>query len=171
MRLATGLAGLLLAVSLAGCGSAPATPGPGGGDGGGDAPDSTAADPGQRALRFARCLREHGVNVPDPDPGKPGQIPLGGPGTDQQKMQEAVQACRQFSPIGGSPPSADHPAGREARLKFAACMREHGVENWPDPSAASGPVMIGPELTGDPDFESAAQACQPLLREAFGDTF
>src|SRR5262245_26558323 len=50
----------LVALVLAGCGSPPpANPGPGGGRSGG--PASPAADPGQRALQFARCMREHGV--------------------------------------------------------------------------------------------------------------
>ena len=131
-----------------------------------------AADPGQRSLQFARCMREHGVDMPDPDPGNPGQIKLGGPGTDQRKTQEAVQACRQFAPIGNGPSGAETPEQNAARLKFARCMREHGVEDWPDPSGApSGPVMNDSKLTDDPDFEAAAQACAPLLREAFGDTF
>ena len=171
MRTAIALTGILLVPVLAGCGAAPATPGPNNPSGGAGT-ERPAADPGQRALQFARCMREHGVDMPDPDPNNPGQIKLGGPGTDAGKIQEAAQSCREFSPIGGGGTSSDGgPAQREARLKFAACMREHGVENWPDPANASGPTMIGPELTDDPDFEAAAQACQPLLREAFGDTF
>ena len=131
-----------------------------------------ANDPQQRGLQFAKCMREHGVDMPDPDPNNPGQIKLGGPGTDQQQIQAATQACRAYSPIGGNGPSSDSATQRQARLKFAACMREHGVENWPDPSDTGGaPGMVGPELTNDPDFETAAQACQSILRDAFGDTF
>ena len=171
-RLAMTVAAPLVVLSLAGCGGAgsgdngPARPA-----GGGSGPSSPAADPGQRALQFAQCMREHGVDMPDPDPNNRGQIQLGPPGTDTRKVQEAAQACRAFSPIGNADSGNQTPAQKEARLKFAQCMREHGVENWPDPSdSQQGPMINGPGMD-DPDFESASQTCAPILRGAFGDTF
>jgi hypothetical protein len=65
---------------------------------GGTAPGSAAAGT-EAALRFARCMRSHGVNVPDPDPNAPG-IAIGGPGMNPNdpKVQEAVQACQKLLP-------------------------------------------------------------------------
>ena len=161
----------LLVLSLAGCGSGGSGGNrPGQPAGGGGGPASPAADPAQRALQFAQCMRAHGVNMPDPDPNNRGQIPLGGAGLDPQKVQEAAQACREFSPIGNGQSGTGTPSQKEARLKFAKCMRENGVEDWPDPSDSQGPTMNGPGMN-DPDFESAAQTCAPILRDAFGDTF
>lgn len=51
----------------------------------------------------------------------------------------------------------------EVELEFAQCMREEGVD-FPDPGGE-----IPQELYDDPNFESASQACQPILDEAIGD--
>ena len=156
MRLAITMIGVALVLTA--CGSSdpgPSTP--------------PANDPQQRGLQFAKCMREHGVDMPDPEPNGNQGIPLGS-GTDPlgEKFKSAQEACRQYSPFGTNAPGANDPKFMEARLKFAACMREHGVD-WPDPKpSGSGPQMIGPELTDDPDFQAAMAACQKILDEAGG---
>jgi hypothetical protein len=46
-------------------------------------------------LKFARCMREHGVDVPDPKPGE--GIRIGGPGSkidpEDPSFQKAQKAC------------------------------------------------------------------------------
>ena len=49
--------------------------------------------------------------------------------------------------------------------KFAACMRSHGVANFPDPVIGPGQVSIRltPSVAKSPHFNSAQAACQHLL--------
>lgn len=77
---------------------------------------------------------------------------------------------------GGGKPRALTSAGRggpangaEGAYKFSACMREHGVPNFPDPvvhsSAGSQSVSIGinPSITSSPAYNSAQTACQHFM--------
>jgi hypothetical protein len=70
------------------------------------------------------------------------------------------------------PPAARQPAGpapaRSADLAYAACMRSHGIEDFPDPSA-SGVAAIAPGTGIDPNsrqFGSAERACQAITPTA-----
>lgn len=55
----------------------------------------------QRMLDFAECMREHGVDMPDPDlDGGDGQQGLTLPDPDDPGYQEATEACRDFVPEG-----------------------------------------------------------------------
>jgi hypothetical protein len=74
--------------SLSGSGKATATTNPGG-----------SKDPQQAALAFARCMRQHGVNIPDP--GASGGLDLRGFNSDSPKFKAAQQACQQYTPNGG----------------------------------------------------------------------
>jgi hypothetical protein len=53
--------------------------------------------------------------------------------------------------------------------KQSACMRRHGVKNFPDPTVVSNShqQMIGihvtPAITGSPSFKSAQRACAHLM--------
>lgn len=126
---------------------------------------------GQDAVAFAECMRAHGLpNFPDP---------VITPHSVQQKMpyspsspsfKRAASACKRFQPNGGSPPSAAQLAALTAKLlKFARCMRSHGVPAFPDPSVstAGGGLQIrigGPGLDqSSPLFRHAMQACRSLL--------
>jgi hypothetical protein len=81
---------------------------------------------------------------------------------------------------GNSPPSASASASAGAKgggpgaaaYQFSACMRNHGVNNFPDPvvksSAGGTSVSIGinPSISGQPAFKSAQSACQHILPKA-----
>jgi hypothetical protein len=57
------------------------------------------------ALDYAKCMREHGVDVPDPQFGEDGsvQMRIGGRGLDESKVEAAAEACRKTMPeIGES---------------------------------------------------------------------
>jgi hypothetical protein len=45
------------------------------------------------ALKFAKCMRDHGIDMPDPDPTGKGATRLGGPGDDPKKFEAAAKAC------------------------------------------------------------------------------
>lgn len=66
--------------------------------------------------------------------------------------------------------SAEEVDQEEALLEFSACMRENGVEEFPDLDGGGGGIMIGgdDDVTADPDFEPAMEACQDLLEDIRG---
>src|SRR5688572_12853077 len=84
MRIIT--ATLMAAVlALAGCGAEE----PGGKGGKAEIEDA--------ALKFARCMREQGIDFPDPKSDEDGGIQIGGPNVgegDPAKMERAHEACQ-----------------------------------------------------------------------------
>jgi hypothetical protein len=53
-------------------------------------------------------------------------------------------------------------------LKFAECMRSHGISNYPDPVNNGRNIQIGPGPSSGIDmnsarFKAAQKACYPLL--------
>jgi hypothetical protein len=50
-------------------------------------------------------------------------------------------------------------------MKFVACMRSHGVANFPDPVIGPGQVSIRvtPSVASSPHFKAAQAVCQRLL--------
>ncbi|MBM7773791.1 hypothetical protein JOD54_003995 [Actinokineospora baliensis] len=161
----------LLSIGLAGCGS--------GGDAGvdkvasADGSGSTAAEPAdtrsdeERVLAFAQCMREHGIDVPDPEPGGQGGIQVRVPeGMDKGKVDEANATCRAHLPNGGEPGKADPGMVEQAR-KMAQCMRENGVSEFPDPDENGG-IRIEARKDGginpeSPEFKAAQQKCDQFL--------
>jgi hypothetical protein len=125
------------------------------------------------ALKFAQCMRQHGVDVPDPRPGGGGIQFQAGQGLDprSQSFQDAQSACQHFMQDAVPADQRANPAEMQDKLlKLAQCMREHGID-MPDPKVNSdGTVQFGgPPGSGsgsnmpnpdDPAFQSAQQACQ-----------
>jgi hypothetical protein len=115
-------------------------------------------DSEQQMRDFTKCMREHGVDMPDPKTGPGGGAAIsiqGGPG-DEEKVKAADEACRHLLPNGGVPPKLDAKQLDEMR-KQAKCLREHGV-NMPDPDPNN--PMIKMEGSGDPEKDKAAfEAC------------
>jgi hypothetical protein len=158
--------GLLLALALgvAACG--------GGGKhsgvaslGDGKATATTRAGGGndrQKALAYARCMRQHGINMPDPKfdaQGHIGQQMPPGVGPDTPKFKAADQACKQYAPSGA--PDKPNPQEQQQMLAYARCMRQHGI-NIPDPKPGGG-IDVNGEAGVNPDspkFKAADQACQ-----------
>jgi hypothetical protein len=167
MRIRTGLAlGLLLALSLAGCGAADDSTGVATAGGRGRTTSSATPDgrsDQERALAFARCMRANGVpNFPDPEVGG-GGLQLNLPaGTDKQKVDAAQQKCKQYLPNGGQPARMD-PQVLEQLRRFARCMRENGVPTFPDPGenglSINGNTLGTGRGPNDPAFKAAERAC------------
>ena len=144
------------------------------------ASDKAKVDPQQAGLDFARCMREHGVDVPDPSAGEGGMVMIGpGPGEVQAGtaisgppagFQEADKACRHFlEGLIGDGPGPLEPEEQDRALKFAKCMRDNGVD-MPDPDFSGGGVRItisgGPGSASGPDsetFKAAQKACGGLF--------
>ena len=144
-----------------------------------DAPDPAASataepsvDPEDAMLAFARCMREQGVDLPDPGAGGGGPIRVGGEdGIDPDTFRAANEACREHleGVIGEEGPQLT-PEQRDAMLAFARCMREHGVP-MPDPGDGGFIVEAGGEDDlpdpNDPTFRAAEEACRHLMGDAF----
>jgi hypothetical protein len=118
-------------------------------------------------LDYARCMREHGLDFPDPVNGR---FEFKGQERDVGKMEEAQTACAPILEEAAPPkPSEEQEAEmREATLDFAKCMRKHGVD-MPDPEfpEGGGALMRMPRgAENDPQFEEAEKACQPILEAA-----
>ncbi|RKR89488.1 hypothetical protein BDK92_3839 [Micromonospora pisi] len=177
-RPATGLLVLpaLLALALTACGS------PAEGDqvataGGGTAGASptvsasaVALDNAERQLKFAQCMRENGVDMPDPDPADKGRVRVGG-GGEPGKAQAALEKCREFLPNGGEGRKLD-PEQAERMREMAKCMRENGVPNFPDPGP-DGTLKLDKGVLGgkdlnDPTFRAAQEKCEQYLPKLGG---
>jgi hypothetical protein len=127
-------------------------------------------DPQQAALDFARCMREHGIDMPDPEVDEQGRIKMrvGGPGggtrPDPKKLEEAQKACGDLLGGGDGDRQLD-PAERDAMVAFARCMREHGID-MPDPTGDGLTVRREGDDGPDPDseaFKEAEKACDHHL--------
>jgi hypothetical protein len=127
----------------------------------------------QAALDFARCMRQHGIDMPDPKfTGNGGVIQefRSGPGNrgpNDQKFKAAQQACQKYMPNGGTA-HKPNPQEQQQMVQFARCMRQHGID-IPDPGPGGGIQVNGGLNTvkpDDPKFKAAQQACQKLLPNA-----
>jgi hypothetical protein len=168
--------GLGLALALAACGGSPdgdrvASLSGGGATGTTNGTAKTAKDPQQAALDFAKCMREHGIDMPDPQVDEQGRVRVrvGGPGggarPDPKKLDEAQKACGGLMGGGGDGPGQIDPEERDAMVAFARCMREHGID-MPDPTG-DGLVMRrdddgGPDPSSE-QFQEAEKACDHHL--------
>jgi hypothetical protein len=156
---------LILGLALTGCGSndegAKVASG-GGAQPTGDASSAPASlSRGEMGVKFAQCLRENGLDVPDPEPGKGVLLKFDG-SQNKQTVDKAMEACRQYDPQQQGGAAAD-PKMEENGRKFAACMRANGVEAFPDPKPGQRGILIDKKVGDDPDFQKAQEACQSIL--------
>jgi hypothetical protein len=124
-------------------------------------------------LAYAQCMREQGIDMPDPQPGQRG-IQLRAPkGVTPEEMEEAEAACRKHLDEIEGPELSDEQQKefQEAALEHARCMREHGID-MPDPTFGEdgraqirirrGDGASGPD-PDDPEFKAAQEACRDKL--------
>ena len=163
----TALTFLLLAALATACGGSPGSHVAQLGSTAARSTSSSAPSPHQNdAVAFARCMRSAGVpNWPDPtssgafDKSKLTTRQLG---VANSRVQAAQSACHHLLPNGGSGPNAARVRQMRALgLRYARCMRSHGVPNLPDPGIDGripDPESVGINQ-GSPKFEAANQAC------------
>jgi hypothetical protein len=123
-------------------------------------------------LAFSACMRSHGVsNFPDPTTGSNGQaqvqITPGTSGIDPNSpaYQAAYRACQSLLPAGKTSGGSVSSTVRAEYLRYAGCMRSHGISNYPDPTFNGNSVNLG-NLSGidtnSPQYQSASNACASL---------
>jgi hypothetical protein len=162
MRFPTHLAAALVAgVVVTGCGAE-------------DAATAGSQDREQQAedamLAYTKCMREHGVDMPDPAPGERGVRMVAPEGVSPEELREAEKACRKHLDEIKPPELSEEQQEEleERALAFSRCMREHGVD-MPDPTFGEDgrtTMRIGPESGIDPNsekFKEAEEACRDEL--------
>jgi hypothetical protein len=122
-----------------------------------------------KAVKFTECMRANGVSD-FPDPNASGDFPSFGISVTAAKWTRAVNACKELQPPG----SLSAKLTREqlsTALKFAQCMRENGVPDFPDP--VNGQPIIDTNRIpssnrpgGMTILNAAAHKCGDLLRAA-----
>jgi hypothetical protein len=154
----------LLAVSalaVAACGAEDT-----GGDGGTGA-NAREQENRDAMLAFTKCMRENGVDIPDPEPGQRGLRISPPKGTSPATMEAADKACRKHLEKMKGPELTDEQKEefKQAALAQSKCMRKHGID-MPDPTFdedGGAQIRIGkgsgidPE---DPEFQKAQEECR-----------
>ncbi len=131
----------------------------------------------QNGEKFSQCMRSNGV-ANFPDPSSNGALSIGpGSGIDPRspKFQKAQQTCQKLLPNGGRPSAQQIAKVQKGALAFSACMRKHGLKDFPDPTFSGGGVEMrlrggpGSDLNpNSPLFQAAQEACQGNLPGKFG---
>jgi len=124
----------------------------------------------EKAVKFAECMRANGVpHFPDPDPKGDSNF-----GVDVPKdvFVKAVDACKALKPPGAL--SSKRTAKQQsASLRFAQCVRDHGVKDFPDP--VNGEPLI--DTTKIPSsnkpggmtiLDAATNTCGTILKASAG---
>jgi hypothetical protein len=142
--------------------------------------------------KFATCMRANGVNFPLPNTSGKGPI-FSAKGVDVRsaKFKAASIKCRgdllgalrahrgsaKTQGTAGSPGAAGQTKPSPApKLKvkvppkithafehFTACMREHGITNFPEPEGASFNMSHTHIDTKSAQYRAAEKACNPIL--------
>ena len=117
-------------------------------------------------------MRDHGVaDFPDPqlNDGRMRIPKLDSIDPRSATYQAAENACQSVRPT--PPPEARQqmsPQDQAKWLQFSACIRSHGVPNWPDPDFTNGGPkpnfdVSGAGVTQSPTVDAAMETCRPLL--------
>ena len=159
----------MVALIGAGCSNEPAENGSAG---------NTNAASQKQAVKFAECMRDNGVSE-FPDPDASGEVTIDGVvngssiDPDGAAWQTAIAACKDLQPPGFTGPEEVTPEQQEARLDFARCIRDNGVEDFPDP-AEDAPLVntnVIPSAAteeGMTVLNAAMETCGDLAEEAIG---
>ena len=116
---------VMAAVIGAGCGGTRSSSGTS------TATHTSKVTPREKAVRFSECMRTNGVGD-FPDPNASGAFPSYGVSVTPAVWTKAVAACKALQPPGTLSAKLT-PAQESAALKFAQCIRKHGVPDFPDP--------------------------------------
>ncbi|MBK3555924.1 hypothetical protein JHN55_05090 [Streptomyces sp. MBT56] len=143
--------------------TATACSGDGGTKGGGSASDSKKTKEDQ-ALEHRKCLREQGLDIPEPKPGENGMgVTIDGGSMGKEKMEKAFKACEDKA-VGGGPKEMTQ-AEKDKAVAYARCMRQNGFD-MPDPKFDGGAMQAAPALKSKDmkKFEKANKACESAGR-------
>jgi hypothetical protein len=135
--------------------------------------------------RYGECLRQNGIKIPAPNTSGTGPvINFKGIHAGSRQLSEAQTKCRpvkraalnvgvatgsarqtKVSPAS-RPPVKLVPKAARAFHEFVACMREHGVTNFPEPEGAMFNLSHTHIDTKSPQYRAAETKCNPILSAA-----
>jgi hypothetical protein len=131
-----------------------------------------------KGVKFAECMRDNGVSeFPDPDASGGLTIDgvLNGSSLDPSApgWKAAMGACKDLQPPGFTGDKNVSDEEQEARLAFAQCMRDNGVEDFPDPGkddplVDTRRIPSAAEEGGMSIINAAMQTCRDHAAEAMG---
>ena len=120
-------------------------------------------------LDFAQCMREEGINFPDPTFDIDGNPQFDNVDVEnEEEFEEAFTNCEDIL-RNALPEQFDldpevEAALVDASLEFSQCMREEGISNFPDPTPGEFGFFAFRdaeiECTSD-DVQEAFEICQP----------
>jgi hypothetical protein len=119
---------------------------------------------------YAKCIRDHGVNVPDPAPGVNARAWIRQQAEANPAFDAAAVACVNVAPADSG--ERGHQATEqelEQLRAFAVCMRAHDID-MSDPTP-EGSLRVGgrlehatkAQLGADPAYQAAQEACKDKL--------
>jgi hypothetical protein len=133
----------------------------------------------EKAVTFAACMRDDGV-AEFADPNASGELTIDGIANGSSldpstaAFKKAISACKDLEPPGfmGHKRSSQE---QEHALKFAQCMRNNGVKDFPDPTR-DGPLIdtsripsaAGRGARSIPGFQAAMQKCTAIYSGELG---
>jgi len=115
-------------------------------------------DEDAQALVYAECMRDNGVDMPDPGPGRRGLVDalqaVAG-SYDRATMRQALSAWEDLMPQYAS---EEQHADEDWQLALAECLREQGldVSDTPFEDAHSGAIDVN-------EFSAAMEVCRDVL--------
>jgi hypothetical protein len=123
-----------------------------------------------KAVKFAECIRAHGVRD-FPDPNEKNQFEYGVSVTPAV-WNKATTACKDLQPPG-TLSGKRSPKQQSAALRFAQCIRDNGVKDFPDP--VNGEPLVDTykipssnKPGGMAILNAAMRKCRDVLQRAAG---
>jgi hypothetical protein len=123
-----------------------------------------------KAVKFSECIRAHGVSD-FPDPNEKNQFEYGVSVTPAV-WERATTACKDLQPPG-TLSAKRTPKQQSASLRFAQCIRDNGVKDFPDP--VNGEPLVNTYKipssntpNGMAILDAAMHKCGYVLKEAAG---
>lgn len=159
----------------AACGGGPSSPGVAAAQGG------SSASLENDALSYVACMRTHGEpDMPEITINGSGVHMSASPGSgfdpNTPQYTAANETCEHLLPKKGGSAGANTitPADQADYLKAAACMRAHGIPNFPDPTFENDNVEFngaGSNIdTTSPQYTNALATCQKLIPAGLPDS-
>jgi hypothetical protein len=111
------------------------------------------------------CMQAHGIHN-FPTATSNGQFNLNGIDQSSPRYQAALNKCRQL--FQGQDQAQQNEQALAQGVKYAQCMRAHGIANFPDPTVSGGTVS-GQVSSGSginllsPQGTTAREACRHVL--------
>lgn len=138
---------------------------------------SINADQEQALLDFGQCMRDQGVEFPDPEIDADGNLTFGFDEStnpddlDRDALLDAGEACQDHLEgvaLGFS--QLDTSEFDDLFLEYAECMRENGFTDMPDTFDIQDILEGGepPVDVEDPEFIAANEACQDIFADFTG---